>query len=88
MPTPFNSTENCPTAAISGPDLIPIVPTGNSGLLWKPIIALTPSNTPSAIKARAPRFISSAGWKINRIFPFKLSSFSFKIFAAINKLAV
>ena len=50
---PVISALNWPTAAISGPSFTPIVPTGSSGLLWNPIIASTPSSTPSEINARA-----------------------------------
>ena len=77
VPTPVISALNWPTAAIRGPSFTPIVPTGISGLLWNPIIASTPSSTPSAINARAPWLLSSAGWKIKRTFPFKLASCSF-----------
>ena len=58
------------------------------GLLWKPIMASTPSSTPSEINARAHLVTSSAGWKIKRTFPCNLSFLLLQHLNGSSKLAV
>jgi len=69
-PTPFTSISKRSTLAIKEPSRTPIVPTGKSGLLCIPNMALTPSSAPAFSINWAPWATSSAGWKMILTVPF------------------
>ncbi len=81
---------NSSTAAMNGPEVTPIVPTGRSCQTCRPNVAsgFAYSSAPSRIIETAPPPHSSAGWKQSTTLPGSVAASDTSVFATPSRIDV